>query len=136
MRRFFGLLLLSLLSLPAFAADPPAAKAPPHHRSRTTWEKHFALADQAHDGHLTLTEAQGGDALVAKNFSEIDAAHKGYVTEEDVRAWRANHKEPRRRTKPRIAAHSGTTPPRPVAVSATGTVVAPQDHPTAPAVKN
>ena len=88
MRRSLSLLLLILFTLPARAADPPKPGSVSPHHARETWEQHFAQANQAHDGHLTLEEAQGGFALVAKHFEDIDVHHKGYVTQNDVRAWR------------------------------------------------
>jgi hypothetical protein len=57
------------------------------HAPRLTWEQHFTQANLAHDGHLTLPEAKGGYPLVAKHFDDIDTDHKGYVTENDIRAW-------------------------------------------------
>jgi hypothetical protein len=100
MRRFLGLLLLPILSLPAWAADPPTANASRAHAPRQTWQHHFAEANAAHDGHLTLEEAKGGYGLVAKHFDDIDADHKGYVTENDVRAWRVMRKATHRLAKP------------------------------------
>jgi hypothetical protein len=93
MRRLLGLMFLSALSLPALAADPtviadppvaadpPQAGARPPHHARMTWEQHFLQANLTHDGHLTLAEASGGYALIAKHFADIDTDHKGYVTE-------------------------------------------------------
>jgi hypothetical protein len=100
MRPFLGFLLLSALSLPAFAKDAPKADGPSQHQARMTWEQHFAQANVAHDGHLTLEEAKGGYALVAKHFDEIDADHKGYVTEDNIRAWQVKRKAAHRVTKP------------------------------------
>ena len=100
MRRSLSLLLLILFTLSAQAADPPKpGSASPHH-ARETWEQHFAQANQAHDGHLTLEEAQGGFALVAKHFDDIDVHRKGYVTQNDVRAWRVMKKAAHRLTQP------------------------------------
>ncbi len=93
MRRFLMLLLVTpVLSLPARAADPLAPDASQPHRTRQTLEQHFAQANVAHDGHLTLEQAKGGYPLVAKNFEDIDADHKGYVTEQDIRDWRTMRK--------------------------------------------
>lgn len=100
MRPFLGLLLLSALSLPAFAEDPPKAEAPSQHHARMTWEQHFVQANLAHDGHLTLEEAKGGYADVARRFDDIDADHKGYVTQNDIQAWRVKRKAAHRVTKP------------------------------------
>lgn len=132
MRRFLGLLLLSALSLPALAANPPKVKAPRQHHPRMTWEAHFGQANLAHDGHLTLAEAKGGDTLVAKHFDEIDTTHRGYVTEDDVRAWREKRKTTHRRTKTHSVTQTDAAQPAPVATAAQ-TPAAPSDHPAAPA---
>jgi hypothetical protein len=100
MRPLLGLLLLSTLSLPAFAEGPPKADAPSQHHARMTWEQHFVQANLAHDGHLTLEEAKGGYADVARHFDDVDAGHKGYVTEDDIRAWRVRRRAAHRVTKP------------------------------------
>jgi hypothetical protein len=100
MRPFLGLLLLSTLSLPAFAEVPSKADAPSQHHARMTWEQHFAQANLGHDGHLTLEEAKSGYATVARHFDDIDAAHKGYVTKDDIQAWRVRRRAAHRVTKP------------------------------------
>jgi len=104
MRRFPTLLLLPLLSVmapaPARAADPPAACTTPAHSARQTWEQHFAAADLAHDGHLTQAEATAGYPDIAKHFDDIDVDRKGYVTVNDIRAWRVVRKAGQRLGKP------------------------------------
>jgi hypothetical protein len=110
MRRFPSFLLLPALSLPAlsspvwtspaWAADPPKPAVVAAHAARRTWQQHFTQANLAHDGHLTLEEARGGYADVAKHFEDIDADHKGYVTENDIRAWRVMRKAAHRLAKP------------------------------------
>ena len=100
MRPLFGLLLLATLSVPAFAADPPRADPPAQHHRRITWEQRFTQANMAHDGHLTLAEAKGGYVGIARHFDDIDAAHKGYVTEDDIRTWRAKRRAAHRAAKP------------------------------------
>jgi hypothetical protein len=97
---FLGLLVVPLLILSALAQEPPKP-GPPAHPVRQTWEQHFIQANLAHDGHLTLEEAKGGDRLVAKHFDDIDVDHKGYVTQNDIRAWRIMRKEAHRLSKPR-----------------------------------
>lgn len=104
MRHFLSLLVLPVLgllvaSLPAAAADSPKTDAAPVHPARQTWEQRFAAANLSHNGHLTLEEAQGGYPGVAKHFKDIDVDHKGYVTEDDIRAWRVARKAAHRRAK-------------------------------------
>jgi hypothetical protein len=133
MTRFFGVLLLSALSLQALAADPPKASPPRQHHVRVTWENRFADANLAHDGHLTLAEAKGGDALVAKHFGEIDVTHRGYVTEDDIRAWREKHKGVHRHAKSLHAKHRGKAQETPVAATSAAPVAMPTDPPPPPA---
>jgi|SRR6185437_3233696 len=90
-------IVLTLFAAGAFAQEEPAA-APPRHR--VTWEQRFADANTSHDGHLTLEEAQQGYKTIARHFREIDLEGKGFVTEDEIRAW---HKIKR-------AAHRQTTP--------------------------
>ena len=93
MRRILPLLIIPLLIGPALAEEPAKTDG---HPARMTWEQHFTQADLAHDGHLTLEEAKGGFPLVAKHFDDIDVDHKGYVTTNDIRAWRVMRKAARR----------------------------------------
>jgi hypothetical protein len=97
MRRFLSPVILLALTLPAFAADAP--KDRPQH-ARQTWEQRFADANTAHDGHLSPDEAKAGYPQVAKHFDDIDVDHKGYVTANDVRAWRVMRKAAHRLTQP------------------------------------
>jgi hypothetical protein len=103
MRRFLRLVLpllaLAACSSSAWAADPPTAKVGHTHSARKTWEQRFTDANVAHKWHLTLQEATAGDPAVAKHFQDIDADHKGYVTEKDIQSWRAMRKAARRLTK-------------------------------------
>ena len=49
----------------------------------------FAAANTTHDGHLTLAQAQtAGLNLVVANFPAIDTGKRGYVTLNDIMAWR------------------------------------------------
>ena len=103
MRRF--LLLLPILgfpfgSLPGWADDAPKACTPAVHKVRQTWQQRFAQANATHDGHLTLEEAKGGYVDIAKHFDDIDVDHKGYVTENDIRAWRVMRQAAHRLAKP------------------------------------
>jgi hypothetical protein len=110
MRRF----VLAMLAAPLFPAaalaqtapspaTPPAAGAPAapgqsgghwhghwHHGDMMKiWQAKFAAANTTHDGHLTLAQAQAADLKpVVDHFAEIDTAHRGYVTFNDIVAWR------------------------------------------------
>jgi hypothetical protein len=103
MRRFLILIVLSLpvptLGFAAEAADLPKACPAPAHPARQTLQQHFTSANQSHDGHLTAEEAKGGYADVSKHFDDIDVEHKGYVTENDIRAWEIMRKAGRRLMK-------------------------------------
>ena len=138
MRPILGLLLLPVLTLPAWAADPSKEDAAPAHHARVTWEEHFTQANVAHDGHLTPEEAKVGYALIAKHFDDIDVDHKGYVTENDIRAWRIMRKAAHRLTqppenvlRPRNAMQFGPVAHKPISASTTRTVTMPADPPAA-----
>ena len=98
MHRLLGVLLLSLFVFPAWADEPVKTETP--HHARQTWTQRFADANQAHDGHLTLDEAKAGYPMIAKHFNDIDVDHKGYVTENDLRAWRVMRKAAHRLAQP------------------------------------
>lgn len=108
MRRSLSLLFLSIIALPAWlvlnpvagAAEPAKPDPASAHHARRSPEQTFTQANLAHDGHLTLDEAKDGFALVAKHFEDIDVDHKGYVTQNDIRAWRIMKKAAHRLTKP------------------------------------
>lgn len=106
------LIILPLCAAPAFAQspDPSQAAAPAPAHTRLTWEQRFAQANLSHDGHLTLEQAKGGYLTVARHFDQIDAARKGYVTLEDIRAWHKQQREARRQNG---AGQGDTLQPRP-----------------------
>jgi hypothetical protein len=53
------------------------------------FQKKFDAANTTHDGHLTLAQAQtAGMKMIVANFSAIDTQHRGYVTFNDIVAWR------------------------------------------------
>ncbi len=92
-----ALFVLPCLALPALAEDAgPATPAKSTH-TRVTWQQHFAQANSAHDGHLTLEQAKSGYPSLFRHFAEIDAGGKGFVTVEDVKAW---HKQQRAMHQP------------------------------------
>jgi hypothetical protein len=97
MRRYLRTFLLPALVLPALSiaamADESTNTEPaPAHHTRMTREQHFAKANTAGDGHLTLEEAKSGFPLVAKHFADIDVDGKGYVTIGDLKTWYAMRK--------------------------------------------
>ncbi len=93
MRRWFSaLVLLPCLTAPAWAEGMTT----PH--PRLTWEQRFAQANASHDGHLTLEQAKAGYPSVARHFADIDTDKKGFVTQDDIRAW---HKQTRAAHQPK-----------------------------------
>jgi hypothetical protein len=89
MRLTLALAVLTLFAVQAQAlATTPAT--PQHHR--TTWEQRFTQANTTHDGHLTLDQAKAGHFSIARHFAAMDKGNKGYVTQDDVRAYhKAQH---------------------------------------------
>jgi len=83
MRRRLLLLALPLLSLPLQAQASPPKTAHKH----MTWEQRFEQANRTHDGNLTMEQAKAGDRTGARHFTAIDQDKKGYVTEDDIRAY-------------------------------------------------
>lgn len=110
MRRFAFVSLIMVMAVPGLAlaqvagTSPPAVQtpdAPPpdmpppggewHHGHGAMMKKmqdKFNAANTSHDGHLTLAQAQAaGLAPVVAHFGDIDTAHRGYVTFNEVQAW-------------------------------------------------
>jgi Ca2+-binding EF-hand superfamily protein len=80
-------LMVGLLPMgAAFAQDQDqSGGAKPNRRAAMEkFNERFKEADANGDGKLTLDEAQAKMPMVAKNFNEIDADHKGYVTKQEV----------------------------------------------------
>jgi hypothetical protein len=85
---------------PPVAAPPPAYAPPPQHYAQTTppppgtpphepFAERFRRANVTNDGRLTLDQARAaGMHMVVNHFADIDTAHKGYVTMEDIRLAR------------------------------------------------
>lgn len=91
-----GLLVCSLAATPAAAqvagqdqgAPPPATAAQPNARAQRFIER-FQAANTTGDGRLTLAQAQAANLqMIVRNFDAIDAQHKGYVTLQDIQAYR------------------------------------------------
>jgi hypothetical protein len=83
MRILFALLALPLLAL---SVQAQTTKTEPTHK-RLTMEHRFQQANVTHDGHLTEEQAQSGYKSIAKHFAAIDKDKKGYITEDDIRAY-------------------------------------------------
>ncbi len=79
---------------PAGAPAAPFTPAPtPGNRAGVErFVQRFQAANTTHDGRLTLAQAQAGHMPgIVKNFAAIDQQHLGYVTLQDIRAWRQAH---------------------------------------------
>lgn len=93
-----GLLVCSLATTPAAAqvagqdlgGPPPATATQPQGQGQgQRFIERFRAANTTGDGRLTLAQAQAANlAAIARNFDAIDAQHKGYVTLEDIQAYR------------------------------------------------
>ena len=97
--RLFHALLLIPLALPVLVSAPATAEtlssnAAEHHGRRSA-EQHFAEANTSHDGRLTLDQARLGYKSIAKSFPEIDTGRRGYVTMDEIKAWKAARKAAR-----------------------------------------
>jgi hypothetical protein len=58
------------------------------HRQHS-FDERFNAANITHDGRLTQAQAEAGNMPeVARHFDSIDKQHKGYVTIDDLRAFR------------------------------------------------
>jgi hypothetical protein len=67
----------------------------PEQRAQRMAER-FKAADTNHDGKLSLDEAKAGMPMVARNFDQIDSAHTGAVTQEQLAAFARTHGRPPR----------------------------------------
>jgi hypothetical protein len=90
MKRLWTLVLLAGVIQPALADEA----TPPKH-THMSWEERFTEANTSHDGHLTIEQAKLGYKTVARHFRDIDTDAKGFVTENDIRAWHAMQKAAR-----------------------------------------
>jgi uncharacterized membrane-anchored protein len=112
MRLALPLAAFALFAVPAAAqtASPaPAAQTQTqsqgaHHarHTRLSLQQRFQMANTLHDGHLTQDQAHAASVMhtVSENFAAIDKDHKGYVTEDDIRAWyKARRAESRHHAK-------------------------------------
>ena len=110
MRLLHALLLIPLFCAPAYAAGESATA---EHRGRRSAAEHFADANTTHDGKLTLEQAQSGYKSLAKSFARIDIGHRGYITMDDIKAWRAAKKAAKRAAAAADTTDDGTVRPVP-----------------------
>jgi hypothetical protein len=87
------------------AGETPAPaegrRAHAHHARRPLAER-FAEANTTHDGHLTLAQAQDAHMnAVARDFGLIDKQKRGYVTLDEIKAFRRERRAARARTESR-----------------------------------
>jgi hypothetical protein len=67
--------------------QPPTSQDVPQRPHR--FLDRFNAANTSHDGRLTLQQAQAAHMpWVERHFAEIDTQQKGYITVQDVRAYR------------------------------------------------
>lgn len=83
MKRICLMLVAALMASSAFAQDARMQQL----------QSRFEAADTNHDGKLTRAEAQAGMPRVARNFDQIDAGHKGYVTLDDIAQYAAKRSQ-------------------------------------------
>jgi hypothetical protein len=96
-----------------------------------TTKQRFETANTTGDGRLTLDQAKAGYPSIARHFQEIDADRKGFVTLDDIKAWRKAAREARRQARqsaddplrPRNAYQRNFSDPRP---TTTTPVIGPQ----------
>jgi Ca2+-binding EF-hand superfamily protein len=81
-------ILFALLAAPLFAlsAQAQTTNTDPAHK-HLTMDQRFQQANVTHDGHLTEEQAQTGYKSIARHFAAIDKDKKGYITEDDIRAY-------------------------------------------------
>jgi Ca2+-binding EF-hand superfamily protein len=90
-RSAFRIALLStlLLSAPWFSQAVVAATAAEVAQRNRELDERFAAADKDKNGQLTLAEAKAGMPRVARNFDQIDADKKGYITLDQIKVYAA-----------------------------------------------
>lgn len=113
-----GLLACGLAALPAIAQTSPPPGPPPVTEpapggpgtAGRTFVEEFRAANTTQDGKLTLQQAQAAAptsqrmGMVVRRFAVIDVQHKGYITLQDIRAYRQEMIQQR-------AAHNPSAPP-------------------------
>jgi hypothetical protein len=99
----FGMILAAATAeaqMTAPATPAPAGMKPselhpatPAARSVLRLTRQFERANVSHTGRLTAAEAQAYWPWAARHFAQIDRERRGYLTLDEIRAWR---KEQRR----------------------------------------
>src|SRR3954447_10515731 len=84
MRILLPLLAAIVLALPVQAQTADTATSAHKHLKM---EQRFGQANITNDGHLTLAQAKTGYRAVARHFAAMDQDKKGYVTQDDIRAY-------------------------------------------------
>ena len=84
MRFLLPLLAAVMLAMPAYAQTTTGGQTS---HTRLTMAQRFERANATHDGHLTLDQAKTSYKSVARHFAAIDQDKKGYVTEQDIKAY-------------------------------------------------
>jgi hypothetical protein len=89
MTRFRSIVLgIPLLACAAMAhADPAAPAARGSGNAGEKLGQRFAQADINHDGRLSLAEAKAAMPMVAAHFDEIDTAHAGFVSADQIKTF-------------------------------------------------
>lgn len=80
-------ILLPLFAAIVFALSAHAQTTTTHTTHHLTAQQRFEQANVTHDGHLTLDQAKTGYKSIARHFAAIDQDKKGYITEDDIRAY-------------------------------------------------
>lgn len=89
-----GVLAGGVITVPAVAqmAGPPVVtpgSPAPGGGAGQRFRERFMAANTTHDGKLTLAQAQAANLTpVIRHFAEVDVQHKGYITLQDIRAYR------------------------------------------------
>jgi hypothetical protein len=79
-------------SVPSAGASPTEETPAGAQHRRKGLKVRFDEANTTHDGRLTPQQAQASWPAIAKHFSEIDKDHRGYVTVDDIRLYRREHR--------------------------------------------
>jgi EF hand len=88
-----------VIALGTAGATAQTASTPDAQPMRAKITERFAAADANHDGKLTREEAEASMPIVARNFDQIDKAHKGFVTLDDIQAFYRERMAARRAAK-------------------------------------